>query len=136
MQAIHEIESISTASMEASSLGDNDLIIGDGSADEWYVLMGLRPALHSTMTDTLGTYFKSLLDGEPGVLGIYWCYEGETVRIWTAIEDMDFSVEAGIYDAQTRFLDRMDDIECDFSVIYRQGRDLNALLPTGLLAVP
>jgi hypothetical protein len=109
---------------------ENDRLIFPGAmADEWYVAMCIRPTFTST-ADSLGAFFKSFLPADPRILGVYWLFEGETVRIWTAIEDADFNLERPIYDAQIRFIEKMSDLECDFSVIYRQGRDLAQLLPT------
>ena len=98
--------------------------------ERWYTLLSLRPITASTVTDSLGSFFSSLLPEEDRILGVYWMFEGEVLRVWTAIEDEDFEVEMPIYEAQVRFIEKMSDLDCDFSVIYRQGRELGQLLPT------
>ena len=81
--------------------------------EEWYTALQLRPA-PSTVTDSLGAFFMSLLPDDARILGVYWMFEGEVLRVWTVIDDVDFDLESPIYDAQVRFLETMPEIESDF----------------------
>ena len=76
------------------------------------------------ITQTLGDSFVSLLPLDPRIERVYWAFEGPVLRIWTIIDQPDFSLESPIYDAQLKFMDKFPELECDFSVNYRFGKTL------------
>ena len=53
------------------------------------------------------------------------------LRIWTVIPEPDFDLEGPIYEAQLRFLDGFPEIESDFMVLYRFGKALDEVAPSG-----
>jgi hypothetical protein len=89
------------------------------------------PNVSSTVADSVGKYFASLLPTDQRIDQIFWAFEGDLLRIWTIIDRPDFQLEIPIYDAQLQFMDRFPELECDFSVIYKFGKPLDALAPTG-----
>ena len=93
------------------------------------------PNLSSTMADSVGKYFASLLPKDRRIEQICWAFEGNLLRVWTIIDRPDFDFEIPIYEAELRFMDRFRDLECDFSVIYRFGKPLDHIAPTGAAAV-
>lgn len=81
------------------------------------------------ITQTLGDSFVSFLPRDPRIERVYWTFEGPVLRIWTVIDQPDFSLESPIYDAQLKFMDKFPELECDFSVNYRFGKTLEEVKP-------
>ncbi len=85
----------------------------------------------STLTDLLSKGFLALLPSDPRVECVYWSCEDSLLRIWTVIDGPDSRLEEQIYDSQLQFMDRYPHLECDFSVVFRSGRLLEAIRPEG-----
>jgi hypothetical protein len=73
--------------------------------------------------------FIRLLPDNPRIECMYWSFEHQVLRIWTVIDNPDFDFESQIYDAQLKFMDLYEEVECDFSIIYRLGKPFDALKP-------
>lgn len=89
----------------------------------------------STITHSLGNCFDALLAKDARIRQIYWAFENLVLRIWTILEEPDIEIERPIYEAQRRFMRSFRDLDCDFSVIYAFGKDLNNIHPEGAIAV-
>jgi len=83
----------------------------------------------STITHSLAKFFAFFLPPDPRIERVYWAFEGSVLRIWTIIDHPDDVLEASIYEAQLRFMDKFPDLECDFSVIYRLGKPVEEVRP-------
>ncbi len=104
----------------------------------WYLrhpweLTGWPDATHasSTVGNSLANLFVSQLPADPRVERVYWDYDGQTLKVWTVIDLPDDEIEGPIYDAQLAFMDKLSDLECDFTVIYRFGKPIESVWPTG-----
>ncbi len=86
----------------------------------------------STISHSLANAFASLLPGDPRVERVYWHFDGETFKVWTVIDTPDDQVEHPIYAAQVAFMEKFSDLDCDFVVIYRFGKPIEHLRPTGV----
>lgn len=65
-----------------------------------------------------------------GVEEVYIRKDRDYFRIWTVLNEADVAIEDQIYDAQVRFMDQLD-LPCDFTVIFRQGKDPSSVRPAG-----
>ncbi len=74
--------------------------------------------------------FLNLLPIDPRIKRVYWAFENEMLRIWTITESPDFKFDSSIYKAQQAFMDIWPELDCDFSVIYCAGKDIDSLHPT------
>jgi hypothetical protein len=85
------------------------------------------------ITQTLGEFFVELLPGDTRkrIERVYWTFEGPVLRIWSVIQSPDSQLEHPIYDAQLSFMDKFPELEFDFSVIYRFGKNLKDIRPEG-----
>ena len=84
----------------------------------------------SSMADFLASEFLSLLPQQKEIRGVYWDHEEGTVRIWTVIDEPNISLEAGISDAQLKFMDKHKSLIYDFSVIYLFGKPIESVIPS------
>lgn len=89
------------------------------------------PIVARTTTDFLEQFFVKRLPKDSRVEHVYWFSENDTLKIWTVIPEPDFSLERPIYEAQTFFMEKFPEYECDFSVIYRFGKSLSNIKPHG-----
>lgn len=69
-----------------------------------------------------------------GIEGLYVRKDPDYYRIWTILNEPDVTIEDRIYEVQIRFMEQLD-IPCDFTVIFRQGRDAASLRPSGALRI-
>lgn len=76
----------------------------------------------SIVSSAIESNFLNLLPDKTRIERVYWAFEHEVLRIWTVIDRPDFAYEKTIYKAQQTFMDAFPELECDFSVIYRQGK--------------
>jgi hypothetical protein len=65
-----------------------------------------------------------------GVEEVYIRKDRDYFRVWTVLNEADVAIEDQIYDAQLRFMDQLD-LPCDFTVIFRQGKDPSSVRPAG-----
>ena len=84
-----------------------------------------------SLPQTPGEAFVTLLKPESGIERVFWSFEKSMFRVWTVIDRPDMHLEEKVYQAQLAFLDRMPDLECDFSVIFRFGKDFSEIRPQG-----
>lgn len=87
------------------------------------------------ITQTVGECFVEFLPKDTRIERVYWSFEGPVVRVWTIINTPDFLLEDPIYQAQLAFMDKFPELECDFSVIYRFGKDFNDIKPQGAIEI-
>ncbi|MGH7331870.1 MAG: hypothetical protein ACREKS_03805 [Candidatus Rokuibacteriota bacterium] len=88
------------------------------------------PNVETTVTYSLAEFFVSLLPKDSRIENVYWFSEDDVLKVWTVIPEPDFSLEKPIYEAQMVFIEKTE-YECDFSVIYRFGKNLNDIKPQG-----
>ena len=68
-----------------------------------------------------------------GILGVELVYirkDRDYYRIWTIMNEPDVAIEDRVYDAQMHFMAQLD-LPCDFTIIFRQGRDSESVRPAG-----
>jgi hypothetical protein len=65
----------------------------------------------------------------PDVEAIYWRESGSRVRVWTIMDEPDLDVENSIYKAELEVMDLLGDLQFDFSVIFRRGKDRKHMSP-------
>lgn len=89
-----------------------------------------------TLTDLLSKAFVAVLPPDPRVECAYWSCEGALLRVWTIIDHADALLEEQIYNAQLTFMDQYPYLDCDFSLIFRCGKPLEAVKPEGAKLIP
>jgi hypothetical protein len=94
-----------------------------------------RPYVYSTVTHSLARFFVSFLPQDKRIRDVMWAFERPVLRIWTIIDEPDFQLEQPIYEAQRRFMDKLDDVPCDFSVVYAFGKPIEEIRPTGAVSL-
>lgn len=95
-----------------------------------------RAYVYSSISNSLGRFFVSFLPQDRRIRDVLWAFEPPFLRIWTVIDEPDFEFEKHIYEAEKRFLDKVDDdYACDFTVIYASGRPIGQFQPTGAVSV-
>jgi hypothetical protein len=94
-----------------------------------------RPYISSTVSNSLGKFFVSFLPQDARIRDVLWAFEPHFLRIWTVIDEPDFELEKPIYEAQRRFLDKIDDMACDFTVVYAFGKPIDDIRPMGAISV-
>jgi len=67
-----------------------------------------------------------------GVEQVYIRKDRDYYRVWTVLNEPDVAIEDQIYDAQLRFMAQLG-LPCDFTVIFRQGKDPSSVRPAGAL---
>lgn len=65
-----------------------------------------------------------------GVEELYIRKDRDFYRMWTVLNEADVTIEDKVYDAQLRLMDQLD-LPCDFSVIFRGGKDPASVRPGG-----
>jgi len=83
--------------------------------------------------NSLERTFASQVRGIQGVEQVYIRKDRDYYRIWTIINEPDVAIEDQVYDAQLHFMAQLS-LPCDFTIIFRQGRDSASVRPAG--AVP
>lgn len=96
----------------------------------WYF-----PRVATTVTHSLEQFFVRLLPKDRRIEHVYWFSEEETLKVWTVIPEPDFSLERPLYEAQMSFMEKFQEYECDFSVIYRFGKSVDDIKPHGVQVV-
>lgn len=94
-----------------------------------------RPYVYSTVTNSLARFFVSVLPQDKRILDVFWAFERPVLRIWTVIDEPDFRLEKPIYESQRKFMDKIDEVPCDFSVIYAFGKPISEIRPTGAVSL-
>lgn len=94
-----------------------------------------RPHVCSTVSHSLGAFFVSFLPKDDRIRDILWAFETPFLRIWTVLDQPDFDFERYIYEAEIRFLDKIDEFACDFSIIYACGKSIADIRPAGAISV-
>lgn len=97
---------------------------------EFPTLWRSEPRVSSTITDSLAKYFLSLLPADTQIECVYWAFEGSMLRIWVIMDHPDYEAEVPIYDAELQLMDRFQELEFDFSIIYRFGKAVEQIAPT------
>ncbi len=95
----------------------------------------LRPYVYSTVSNSLGKFFVSFLPRDARIRDVLWAFEPHLLlRVWTVIDEPDFEFEKYIYEAERSFLDKIDDVACDFSIVYAFGKPISDIRPTGAIS--
>ncbi len=89
------------------------------------------PDIATTVTHSLARFFATLLPKDPKIEHVYWFAEEDVLKVWTIIPEPDFDLQGPIYDAQMRFMEKLPEYMCDFSVIFRSEKSLNDIEPQG-----
>ncbi len=129
--------------LEELKAGDDVFILNLGAskrlAARWKALRSItvsaggaiETAFSDSILHSVGAHLAGSLSHIPGIERIFVRKDDDFVRVWTVIADMDLPAEDQIYAAQLAFMDRFRDIPLDFSVIFRQGKDLETIRPAG-----
>lgn len=94
-----------------------------------------RERVYSSVSHSLGMFFVSFLPQDARIRSVLWAFESPFLRIWTVIDEPDFGFEQSIYAAERHFLDKLDDIACDFTVVYAYGKPLAEIRPEGAISL-
>src|SRR5262249_30941142 len=89
------------------------------------------PNIADTVTHSLAAFFIALLPKDKRIEHVYWFSEDDVLKVWTVIPEPDFSVQEPIYQAQIAFMEKLPELECDFSIIFRFERPLDEIKPQG-----
>jgi hypothetical protein len=95
----------------------------------------LRPQVYSSISNSVGMFFVSFLPQDVRIRSVLWAFEAPFLRIWTVIDEPDFGFEQSIYEAERCFLDKLDDVACDFTVVYAFGKPLAEIRPEGSISL-
>lgn len=93
-------------------------------------LVIVSDGMQCVVSDSLARNFASFLPKSESVERVAWDWEGDVLRVWTIISRRDAVLQRAIYEAESRFLDIFTDRQCDFSIVYREDRDMAEILPT------
>lgn len=94
-----------------------------------------RPNVYSSVSNSIGMFFISFLPRDVRIRSVLWAFEAPFLRIWTVIDEPDFGFEQSIYEAERHFLDKLDDVACDFTVVYAFGKPLADVRPEGAISL-
>jgi len=94
----------------------------------------LWPYVSSTISNSLARFFVSFLPQDQRIMDVLWAFEPHLLRIWTVIDEPDLDLERKVYEAERRFLNKMDD-SCDFTIMYAFGKSITDIRPTGAVSV-
>lgn len=96
----------------------------------------LRPYVYSNVSNSLGKFFVSFLPRDARIRDVLWTFEPNfLLRVWTVVDEPDFEFEKHIYEAERSFLDKIDDVACDFTIVYAFGKPISDIRPTGAISV-
>lgn len=102
-----------------------------------YLRFEFPSLVHSCSFDTVDSAYNSFertfaaeVRKIQGVEEVYIRKDRDYFRFWTVLNEADVAIEDQIYDAQLRFMDQLD-LPCDFTVIFRQGKDPSSVRPAG-----
>lgn len=125
MATIEQVSQVSTVS--TAPVGDSI----DRTVD--------RTGSSALVSSALEQNFISLLPTQDRrIERVYWAFEKSILRIWTVIDRPDFDFEKKIYSAQLKFMEYFSDytdMEFDFSVIYRYGKNVEDIRPVNATQV-
>lgn len=139
----HEGTALIDARSDEVQVGDDVFIFYLGAsrrvAARWRALRSITTSaggaietvVWGTIWHSVGAHLAGSLSQIPGIERIFVRKDDDFFRVWTVIADMDLRIEDQIYTAQLAFMDRFRDIPLDFSVIFRQGKSPETLLPAG-----
>ena len=74
--------------------------------------------------------FASQVRRIQGIEQVFIRKDRDYYRIWTVMNEPDVAIEDQVYDAQLHFMAQLD-LPCDFTIIFRQGRDSASIQPAG-----
>ena len=94
-----------------------------------------RSHVYSTVSNSLGRFFVSFLPQDTRIRDVLWGFEPPFLRIWTIMDEPDFEFERHIYAAERRFIEKLEDIACDFAVIYAFGKAVDDIRPEGAVSL-
>lgn len=96
----------------------------------------LRPYVYNTVSNSLGKFFVSFLPQDARIRDVLWAFEPPfLLRVWTVVDEPDFEFEKHIYEAERSFLGKIDDVACDFTIVYAFGKLISDIRPTGAISV-
>lgn len=75
--------------------------------------------------------FAKQLSSIRGVERIFVRKDDDFFRVWVVIPTIDLTLEDAIYESQCAFMDRFRDISFDFTIIFREGKDVASIQPSG-----
>jgi hypothetical protein len=139
--AVIRVECVSTdrpfiaSARETKTLEVGDLTIQVPLAYLHDEFPSLRPYVYSTVSNSLGKFFVSFLPRDARIRDVLWAFEPHfLLRVWTVVDEPDFEFEKYIYEAERRFLDKVDDVACDFTIVYAFGKPISEIRPTGAIS--
>lgn len=89
------------------------------------------PLISNSVLDSVESLFVKELSGISGIERIFVRKDNDFFRVWVVIPTMDLALEDQIYAVQLSFMDRFRDISFDFTVIFREGKDVASIQPSG-----
>lgn len=90
-----------------------------------------EPGISDSVSRSVESLFAKQLSGIRGVERIFVRKDDDFFRVWVVIPMMDLALEDQIYAAQLSFMNRFRDIPFDFTVIFREGKDIASIQPSG-----
>ena len=100
----------------------------DEKPTERYVYSSRGPV--TVVSASIASNFARLLPRTPMIEAVAWDWEGDVLRIWTVIAQRNQELQREIYAVEGGFLDLLEKRLCDFTVIFREGRELAHVLPS------
>jgi hypothetical protein len=86
-----------------------------------------------TVTHSLRGLFVDRISTLPRVELVFWKRAAGRIRVWTILDEPHLETENRIYDVQLEMMDLLPDVRFDFSVIFRQGKDVRQFSPEGAI---
>jgi len=81
------------------------------------------------VTDYLHEEFVSRVPKSSKIRKIFWAFEGPLLRVWTILEGKDPVLQNEIYQAESEFMDKFREIECDFIILFHENKELEEIHP-------
>lgn len=85
----------------------------------------------SLSSSSIAEAFQQMLEPIGGIDAVAWWWDEKTLHIWTVIPSHNRTLQQAIYRMEASLLAAVADHVIDFSVIFRNGRSINEVLPTG-----
>ena len=98
--------------------------------EDFFSTYALTDTIAEISEHDIGHFIGHALSEVPEVEYVLTNVEGKFFIVWTVIDKVDWRVMDSIYDIELAIMDKFPDMEFDFHLICRQGRDPKALLPS------
>jgi len=107
------------------------LVLSEFNVHSTFDILPSTPSEDKEQTDSsvaaIERYFVDMVTGVSAIERVLVRKDVDHLRIWMIVDEPDLNAEDQIYLAQLAFMDKFPEVPCDFSVVFRQGRNPDAI---------